>query len=71
MALNRKVESYMKSACLYATITMYWLGTETNIFGNKLKAASDFLKNENAIFIGTLISRINHTAMINSHGVSI
>ena len=67
MDLNHKLEAYgeqgMKDFSFYSIIILYFLGTKTNMFGDILKTAQDFLENENALFIGTFISRINYISM--------
>ena len=60
----------MKSCSEQSAYILYYLGAETNIFGDKLITVSDFLKNENALFIGALISRIIFLSMTNGFKIT-
>ena len=69
MALNSRVR--LDDSSFLSTIALYLLCTETTIFGYKMKSISELLNNENAIYLGLLISRLQHIMIINMNLVSI
>ena len=63
-------EEVLIAYSFYSVVLLYFLGTETKLFGDNMKTASDLLKNENAIYLGTLITRLRYIILINGHPVS-
>ena len=73
--LDKALDKVSDQDLIYITrlssVFLFLLGTETNIFGNKLKNALDISVNENALFIGTLLTRLKFIESVNGYGVSL
>ena len=72
MVLKAQTEQTLDSVSYnFRFYLLYLLGVETKIFGDKLRSTSEFLNNENIVFVGTLISRMYHIFVKNLHRVNI
>ena len=73
--LDKALDKVSDQDLIYITrlssVFLFLLGTETNIFGNKLKTVTEFLSNENTLFLGALITRLKYIMIGNCHSVSI